>query len=119
MANRLTKFKLPTETPAVETKGTTLWTPALRIRDLHAGPSCKQQSEVVGSSVLQTAMREDMDSMLNQVRSFVFKTDEALKAAQRLGRDGAGQLETTALREIRYCPCKEGASSAEAACTGV
>lgn len=39
-----------------------------------------------------------------QVRDYVFKTDEALKEAQRtpVSRDGAGQMETAALRDIRY-----------------
>lgn len=47
-------------------------------------------------------MRENMDEMLQRVRDYVFQTDEALKESQRsLCRDGAVQLETTALKEIR------------------
>jgi len=57
--------------------------------------------------VKSLGMRENMDQMLQQVRDYVFQMDEglqaALKASQRsLSRDGAGQLETTALKEIRY-----------------
>lgn len=50
-------------------------------------------------------MRENMDQMLQQVRDYVFQTDEALKEAQRsFSRSdggGAGQVETIALKGIR------------------
>jgi hypothetical protein len=57
------------------------------------------------SNISRTSiMRENMDEMLQRVRDYVFQTDEALKESQRTGglcRDGAVQLETTALKEIR------------------
>jgi hypothetical protein len=50
--------------------------------------------------------RESMDEMLQRVRDYVFQTDQALKESQRhICRDGAGQLETSALKEIRCSSC--------------